>query len=122
MGVRAVRGAITIDNNTKEDVLKYTKELLSEIVKANNIDQEDIISIFFTTTRDVNAEFPAVAARELKLKNIPLMCAHEMDVPGSIPMCIRIMLHFNTDKTLDEISHIYLRDAIKLRPDLFETF
>lgn len=118
MGVRAIRGAITIDHNTKQEIILYTKQLLREIMHVNGITSEDMISIFFTTTKDVNATFPAVAARELKLNDIPLMCAHEMEVPGSLSKCIRVMMHVNTDKTLAELSHIYLRDAKKLRPDL----
>ncbi|MBZ4645775.1 MAG: chorismate mutase [Petroclostridium sp.] len=118
MTVRAIRGAVTVDNNTKEEIILYTKQLLKEMIMLNNIDINDMISIFFTTTKDINATFPSVAARELGLTNVPLMCASEIDVPGSLQKCIRVMVHLNTDKNLDEIIHVYLRDAKKLRPDL----
>ena len=118
MGVRAIRGAITIENNTKQEIYDATEELLTEIIKSNEIQYDDIISIIFTVTKDITAGFPAYAARKMGFTNIPLMCSNEMDVPGSLKKCIRVLLHFNTEKSLDEIKHVYLKGARVLRPDL----
>lgn len=118
MSVRAIRGAITVDHNTYEDIIDKTKLLLEEIIRSNNLVHDDMISIIFTATKDINAAFPPVAARQIGLADVPLMCAVEMDVAGSLQKCIRIMLHVNTSKSLDEIRHIYLGEAAKLRPDL----
>lgn len=118
--VRAVRGATTIDNNTSEDIIKETKYLLSEIIEKNGIDKADIISIIFSTTKDINATFPAVAAREMGMTDIALMCTNEMEVPGSLEKCIRVLMHINTEKTNKEIKYIYLKKAKSLRPDLKE--
>ncbi|HVP04974.1 MAG TPA: chorismate mutase [Dehalococcoidia bacterium] len=115
MLVRGVRGATTVEANTVEAILEATRELLDAMLKANEIDAECIASVFFTTTPDLNAEFPALAARDL---GVALMCAHEMNKPGALPMCLRILLHVNTDKSAKEIKHIYLRGARVLRPDL----
>ncbi len=120
MSVRAIRGAITVDCNTKEEIILYTKLLLKKMIEENEIIPEDMISLFFTATKDIDAVFPAVAAREIGLTNVPLMCANEMEVQGSLEKCIRIMIHVNSNKALDEISHVYLREAKKLRPDLVE--
>lgn len=116
--VRAVRGATTINHNTADEIISGTLEVLTEILKENSIDVEDIISVFFTVTRDIDAEFPAVAARKLGMTDIALLCTYEIDVPGSMEKCIRVMLHFNTDKKNSDIRHIYLKEARKLRPDL----
>jgi chorismate mutase len=91
--------------------------MLETIFALNEIDREDVVSMFFTTTRDLNATFPAVAARELGLDEIALMCAHEMEVPGSLPLCIRVMLHVNTAVPRDALKHCYLRAAKQLRPE-----
>lgn len=115
MLVRGIRGASTVKNNTKEEIVSATKELLSQLVEANQIKIEDIASIIFTTTMDLNAEFPAVAARELGWKNTPLLCSKEIDVPKSLPKCIRILLLVNTEKKPGEIKHVYLKDAVNLR-------
>jgi chorismate mutase len=115
MLVRGVRGATTVEANTVEAILEATRELLAAMLKSNEIDVTDIASVFFTTTPDLNAEFPALAARDL---GVALMCAHEMNKPGALPMCLRILLHVNTDKSAREIKHIYLRGARVLRPDL----
>ncbi|MCX8124073.1 MAG: chorismate mutase [Spirochaetes bacterium] len=116
--IRGVRGAITVDANTKEEILQRTEELLRAIVTINKIQIDDIASAIFTVTDDVNAEFPAVAARNLGWLHIPLLCSREIPVPGSLGMCVRVLLHINTDKRQDEIVHVYLRDAKKLRPDI----
>jgi chorismate mutase len=119
MACRGVRGAITVDSNTAGAILDGTRQLLAEMVRANDIRTEDLASAYFTTTTDLNAEFPAVVARnEFGWNNIALMCGHEMDVPGSLRMCLRIMLHVNTDRLQSQINHVYLRGASVLRPDL----
>lgn len=120
MVVRAIRGATTAQENTKESILATTKELLEAIVRANDLHLDDIISAFFTTTQDLNAEFPPVAARKLGWVNVGLMCSHEMLVPDAQGKCIRVMVHFNTDKSADEISNVYLREAVNLRKRGFE--
>lgn len=115
---RGVRGATTCQENTREAILEATRDLLEHLVAANGIEPEDVGSIFFTTSPDLNAEFPAQAAREMGWRDVPLLCGHEAGVPGSMTRCIRILLHWNTPKSQREIRHIYLRDAVKLRPDL----
>jgi len=116
--VRGVRGAITVDANTKEEITQRTEELLQAIVTINKIQTDDIASAIFTVTDDLNAEFPAVAARKLGWIHIPLLCSREIPVAGSLGMCVRVLLHINTNKTQDEIVHVYLRDAKKLRSDI----
>jgi chorismate mutase len=118
MLVRGVRGATTVEANSVEAILEATRELLAAMLKANETDVEYIASAFFSTTVDLNAEFPAVAARDLGWKNVALMCGHEMNKPGGLPMCLRILLHVNTDKAARDIKHIYLRGARVLRPDI----
>ncbi len=115
---RGVRGATTVETNTAETIREATAELLQALVEENDIEHDRVASILFTTTMDLNAAFPAVAARELGWSDIALLNAHEMAVPGALPRCIRILLHVNTERTAKEIRHIYLRDARKLRPDL----
>ena len=117
MRCRGIRGATTVEANTREAILQAATELLSQMVLANGVQPDEVASIFFTTTRDLNADFPALAARQMGWNDVALMCAHEMDVPGSLPMCLRILLHVNTEKQPDEIVHVYLRDARVLRPD-----
>lgn len=116
--VRAIRGAITVERNSTEEIVKETKALLEEIEKENALNQEDIISIIFSSTRDLDAAFPAVAARQLGWTDISLMCTNEIDVPESLKMCVRVMMHINTDKSNKEIKHVYLKGAKVLRPDL----
>lgn len=119
MRVRGIRGATTVDSNTREAILDATTELLEKMVELNEIDVEEIASAFFSTSPDLNAEFPAVAARvSLGWNHTALSCMHEMDVPGSLSMCLRVMLHVNTDKRADEVVHVYMRGARVLRPDL----
>jgi chorismate mutase len=88
------------------------------MVRRNGIDRRDVASAIFTTTPDLNAEFPALAARQLGWLDVPLLCCHEIDVPGSLDRCIRVLVHWNTDRAQAEVEHIYIRDAVKLRPDL----
>jgi chorismate mutase len=118
MPVRAIRGAITVENNCRDEIINETKELLVKIVEENSVDQEDIISIIFSVTKDLDAAFPAVAARQLGWTSIALMCTNEIDVPGSIIRCIRVLMHINTEKRNSDIKHIYLKGAKVLRPDL----
>ena len=101
--------------NTKEHILAVAKELLQEMVSANGVEAEDVACILFTTTSDLNAEFPAVAARGMGFSQTALLCGHEMNVPGSLPMCLRILILFNTEKRAEEIIHVYTRDAVALR-------
>lgn len=114
---RGIRGATTAASNTREAILEATSELLRHMIESNALQGEDIASVIFTTTPDLDAEFPAVAARELGWHNTALLCGHEMNVPGSLPQCIRILIHWNTTRRADEIVHIYLRDAWTLRPE-----
>jgi chorismate mutase len=118
MPVRGIRGATTVSTNTREEIVEATRELLTALIEANTLDPEDVASAIFTTTPDLNAEFPAVAARQLGWTFVPLMCGHEMSVPGSLPRCVRILLHVNTDKGAHDVHHLYIRGASVLRPDL----
>lgn len=118
MAVRGIRGAVTVEENMKDEILNKTAELLQAIIEKNSLDVEDIISAMFSVTDDVNADFPAVAARKLGWIYTPLMCTREIPVPGSLQSCIRVLLHVNTERRQDEIVHVYLYDAKKLRPDL----
>lgn len=104
-----------MEANTREHVLAATKELLQDMVSANGVGEDDIACIIFTTTPDIDAEFPAVAARELGYTQTALMCWHEMNVPGSLPMCLRILILFNTEKHAHEVVHVYLKGAQGLR-------
>lgn len=114
---RAIRGATTADSNTAEDIHEATTEMLRTLLALNGMQPDDLVSLFFTTTSDLNATFPAVAARELGLEQIPLMCAHEMNVPGALDMVVRVLVHVNTGKSASEIRHVYLKRAIELRPE-----
>jgi len=116
--VRAIRGAITVENNNETDILTATRELLNSIIKENNISKDDVISIIFTATRDLDAVYPAVAARQIGFTDVALMCTNEMYVPGSLEKCIRVMMHVNSDKKNNELKHIYLKGAKILRPDI----
>jgi chorismate mutase len=118
MPCRGVRGATTVAKNDREEVLAATRELLALMIRLNGIESRDVASAIFSTTRDLDAEFPALAARQLGWLDVPLMCGHEMAVPGSLPLCIRVMLHWNTEKSQSEIEHVYVREANRLRPDL----
>ncbi|HEY2838615.1 MAG TPA: chorismate mutase [Pirellulales bacterium] len=115
---RGIRGATTADSNTREDILKATRQLLALMIRQNGIDPNDLASAFFSTTVDLDAEFPALAARQLGWLNVALLCTHELDVPGSLRRCIRVLLHWNTCKAASEIMHVYIKGATALRPDL----
>jgi chorismate mutase len=114
---RGIRGATTVEENDPDAILEATTELLTELVRANGLQVEDVASAFFTTTPDLNAEFPAVAANRMGWTDVALLCGHEMSVPGSLAKCLRVLLHVNTEKTPDQIVHVYLRGAQVLRPD-----
>jgi chorismate mutase len=114
---RGVRGATVAESNTEAAILAATRELLYTVVKVNGIREEEVASIFFTTTRDLNACYPATAARQLGWYRAALICGHEMDVPDGLPQCVRILLHWNTEKSINEIQHVYLSEAQSLRPD-----
>ncbi len=118
MACRGVRGATTLDRNEREEILTATRQLLALMLRQNGIQSADVASAIFTTTPDIDAEFPALAARQLGLLDVPLLCGHEMSVPGSLPLCVRILLHWNTDKDQAEIQHVYVREAKRLRPDI----
>jgi chorismate mutase len=115
---RGVRGAITADENTREAILAATRTLLAEIVAANDLHPDDLASAIFTTTTDLTAAYPAEAARQLGWAHVPLLCTHEMAVPGGLERCIRVLLHWNTALSPGQIGHVYLGEAQQLRPDL----
>ena len=119
MESRGVRGAITLSANTKEEIQSATVELLNEMLEKNEIETKDISFAIFTLTSDLNADFPAKYARlNCGFNLVPMMCYQELDVPNSLKMCLRILLNINTNKTQDEIKHIYLKGASVLRGDL----
>lgn len=118
MSVRAIRGAIQVEANTVEAIHAGVQELLSAILLANELNASDVISVIFTATPDLNADFPAAAARDIGFGAVPLICASEINVPGALLGVIRVMLHCNTKAKADEISHIYLKGAVALRRDL----
>ncbi len=118
MWCRGVRGATTADENSRDAVLTATRQLLALLIRTNGIRSEDVASAVFTTTVDLDAEFPALAARQLGWIDVPLLCTHEINVPGSLRRCVRVLVHWNTEKTQREIRHIYIKEAERLRPDL----
>lgn len=122
MVVRGIRGATTAAANEEQAILGATRELLEAIVNQNAIEPQAIASVFVTVTHDLNAAFPAKAIRRMAgWELVPLMCSLEIDVPDGLSQCIRLMVLVNTDKAQDEIVHVYLNDAVKLRPDLSST-
>jgi len=119
MTTRGIRGAITTETNSPQAILSATENLLIEILNANPaLEADDIASALFTVTTDLNAAHPAQAARQLGWNHVPLMCFQEIPVPGSLPRCIRVLVHWNTSLPQYAINHIYLGEAIVLRPDL----
>jgi len=116
--VRAIRGATTVESNSREAILQATGELLGAIMGANDFAPNDIVSAIFTMTADLDAVFPAEAARGIGWTKVPLLCTREIDVPGALPACIRVMVHVETALSRDAIQHVYLREAVRLRPDL----
>ena len=119
MPIRGIRGAITVTADEPDLILQATRELLEEILEENkNMRPEDVASAIFTVTDDLSSTFPAQAAREMGWSQVPMLCAREIPVPGSLPKVIRVLVHWNTEMAQNEITHVYLRDAVKLRPDL----
>ena len=115
---RGVRGATTVEHNTREEILAASRQLLALMIRRNGIESADVASATFTTTHDLDAEFPAMAARQLGWLDVPLLCGNEMVAAEGLPRCIRILIHWNTDTPQNEIHHVYARDAAGLRPDL----
>jgi chorismate mutase len=107
-----------VDRNDREEILAATRQMLALLIRLNGIEAKDVASALFTTTPDLDAEFPALAARQLGWIDQALLCGHEIAVPGALTRCVRVLIHWNTDKSHTEIAHVYLRDAARLRPDL----
>ena len=120
MKVRGVRGAITADANTPDAIFEATRVLMLALIEANQIEEEDVASVLFSTTTDLTAAFPARAARDIGWRTTALMGCQEMDVPGSVERCIRVLIHWNTDLPIQAIQHRFMRGAAVLRPDLTE--
>jgi len=118
MWCRGIRGATSVTANTREDILEATQELLHKMIESNQIQKEAVACVYFTTTSDLNTEFPALAARQLGWTDVALLCGQEINVPGSLPRCIRILLLYNTEKRADEIVHVYIRGTEVLRQGL----
>ena len=118
MVCRGVRGATTADGNSRDEILTATRQLLALMIRINGIEPEQVASAIFSLTRDLDAEFPALAARQLGWLEVPLLCTYEVDVPGSLRKCVRVLVHWNTDKPQNQIRHIYVKDAERLRPDI----
>lgn len=118
MAVRAVRGAIQVDADMRDLILEATTELLTAVLERNQIAAEDLISVLFTATPDLHAEFPAYAARTMGITDVPLLCAQEIDVPGSMPRVLRLLALVESDLSRHDIRHVYLRGAAQLRTDL----
>jgi chorismate mutase len=115
---RGVRGATTVDRNDREEILTATRQLLALMIHRNGIEKQDVASAVFTVTKDLDAEFPALAARQLGWLEVPMLCGYEIAVHGSLARCVRVLVHWNTGLTQGDIQHVYVRDAMKLRPDL----
>lgn len=118
MAVRGIRGAITVAENSASAIEAAVRELLTEIKIQNDLDLDDVACALFTATPDLDASFPAAAARRMGWERVPLMCAVEMGVPDSLPRCIRVLVMVNTTRSQDQLRHVYLREARSLRPDL----
>jgi chorismate mutase len=113
---RGIRGATTVEENSREAILAATRELLSLMVESNEVKIEDITSAFFTLSEDLDAVYPALAARQMGWEDVALLCAREIPVPGGQSRCVRVLLHVNTERRLEEMRHVYLREAVHLRP------
>lgn len=116
--LRALRGATTLDADTKEQVIERTATLLETMMERNAIAKPDIVSIVFTATPDIHSEFPAAAARKIGMGDVPLLCARELDVTGAVGLCVRVMMHLYTEKEPGALRHVYLEGAVSLRDDL----
>ncbi|MDQ1746307.1 MAG: chorismate mutase [Frankiaceae bacterium] len=118
MAVRAVRGAIQLDADDRDAIIEATAELVRAVLERNGLDPDDLISVVFTATPDLTAEFPAYAARAIGITDVPFLCATEIDVPGSMPRVVRLLAHVETGRSREELRHVYLRGAAALRTDL----
>lgn len=118
MHIRGIRGATTVEDNTGEAILGATRELLARMASANNVEPDELAAVLFTCTADLNAAFPAEAARQLKWQSVPLMSAAEMAVPEGLPKCIRVLMLWNSARSQEQVVHVYLNRAESLRPDL----
>ncbi|WP_341201988.1 chorismate mutase [Planomicrobium okeanokoites] len=119
--MRGIRGAITVSADNPEEILSETRKLVLEMAEQNQVDPELVASVVISTTTDISSAFPAKAVRTIENWTfVPVMCTHEMDVPGSMSLCIRVMMHVNTPVTQKDIHHVYMNDAVKLRPDLLK--
>lgn len=118
MAVRAVRGAIQVEGNDRAAILAATAELVAEVMTRNRLTPDDVISVIFSATRDLDAEFPALAARRLGFQEVPLLCCSEIDVPAAMPRVVRLMMHIETDQPRAAVQHAYLRGAVALRLDI----
>jgi len=116
--LRALRGATTLDVDTREQVMERTAFLINTILERNQVSHEDLVSLIFTATDDVRSEFPAAAARSIGISDVPLLCARELDVEGAVPRCIRVLVHLYSDQEPAELRHVYLEGAQPLRTDL----
>jgi chorismate mutase len=114
---RGIRGATTVESNDRHEILAATTELLELLISQNGLRAEDVASAIFTMTADLDAEFPALAARKLGWSEVALLCTREIPVPGSLPRCIRVLLHVNTERRANEMHHVYIRGAANLRPE-----
>ena len=121
MAVRAVRGATQLDEDTREHMLDRVAELVTDVMSANDLAVDDFISIIFTATSDLVSEFPAYAARQLGFSDVPLVCARELEIEGSMPRVVRLMAHVETDLPRSDVTHVYLHGAANLRRDLSRT-
>ena len=118
MALRALRGATTLDADTKEQVIERTAELIRAMLERNGVAHDDLISVIFTATPDIRSEFPAAAARSIGISDVPLLCAQELDITGAVGMCIRILMHLDSDRPREDLRHVYLGGAEPLRTDL----
>jgi len=118
VAVRAIRGAVQVAANDRAEILVGTAELVTEVMNRNELSTEDVISVIFTATADLTAEFPALAARKLGFQEVPLLCATEIDVPGAMPHVVRLMMHVETGKSRSALQHVYLHGATALRLDI----
>ncbi|MBF9134510.1 chorismate mutase [Plantactinospora sp. S1510] len=118
MALRAIRGATQVEANERELILEATTELVTEVMTRNELMIDDVVSVLFTTTSDLTAEFPAAAARKLGFGEVPMLCASEIDVPGALPRVVRLMAYAETERTRGDIRHVYLRGAVALRRDI----
>ena len=119
MIMRGVRGATRVKHNEAAEILEATRELMAEMIRINGITEEMVASVLFTTTPDLNAVYPAAAARKVGWHRVALMGFQEIEAQNGMNMCVRVLIHWNTDKSLDEITHVYMHDTVKLRPDMY---